>query len=87
MSDCTKKKDMLNKIRELEFATVDLNLYLDTHPRCEKALTDYNCITEELIKLKKLYEQKYGPLTHFGYGTSDYPWQWIDEPWPWESGE
>ncbi|MBP1853679.1 spore coat protein CotJB [Metaclostridioides mangenotii] len=30
------------------------------------------------------YENQYGPLTNFGYAPSRSPWQWNDEPWPWE---
>ncbi|EQJ11755.1 cotJB family protein [Clostridioides difficile P7] len=30
------------------------------------------------------YESKYGALTNFGYESSEYPWSWISEPWPWD---
>lgn len=81
------RKELLNKIRELEFAAVELNLYLDNFPHNKQALMDYNCFTEELMKCKKMYESKYGPLTNFGYSLSQYPWAWVNDPWPWESGE
>ncbi|MGO0807265.1 spore coat protein CotJB [Clostridioides difficile] len=29
-------------------------------------------------------ENKYGPLTNFGYAPSRCPWQWADQPWPWD---
>jgi len=80
----TRRKELLLKIQELEFAVVDLNLFLDTHPGSEQALADYNKYTQELINLKDVYEMKYGPLTNFGYSPSQCPWQWVDEPWPWE---
>lgn len=79
------KKSLLRNIQELEFACVDLNLYLDNHPRCEEALNDYNILTMELSKKKRMYEMNFGPLTNYGYAPSNYPWQWVnDEPWPWE---
>ncbi|RKD22471.1 spore coat protein JB [Caminicella sporogenes DSM 14501] len=78
------RKDLLKKIQEVEFAIVDLNLYLDTHPKNQRALADYNMLTNELFRLKKIYEMNYGPLTNFGYAPSHYPWQWIESPWPWE---
>lgn len=81
------RKKMLNKIRELEFAAVELNLYLDNFPNNKKALADYNMFTKQLMCLKKEYEMKHGLLTNFGYGQSQYPWTWVNEPWPWESGE
>lgn len=74
----------LLKIQQLEFAAIDLNLYLDNHPDCKNALADYNAITRELTKLKKIYEAERGPFTNFGCSESKYPWSWIDEPWPWE---
>lgn len=75
---------LLKKIRELEFAAVDLNLFLDNHPNNKQALSDYNKITEDLNKLKRIYEVNNGPLSNYGYAPSQYPWQWVNEPWPWE---
>lgn len=82
--DNLKRNELLRKIQELEFAAVDLNLFLDTHPTNQPALSDYNAITEELKRLKKIYETNFGPLSNFGNSPSQYPWRWIDEPWPWE---
>ncbi|MBP2032237.1 spore coat protein JB [Clostridium algifaecis] len=81
------KKKLLDDIRKLKFATVDLNLYLDNFPDNQKALCAYNDYTNQLILLKKEYEKRYGILTNFGTSASDYPWSFINEPWPWESGE
>ncbi|RJQ28401.1 MAG: spore coat protein CotJB [Peptococcaceae bacterium] len=75
---------MLKQIQELEFVAVDLNLYLDTHPDEQKPLADYNNVTMRLNELKREYERNYGPLMSFGCSTSDYPWRWVEEPWPWE---
>jgi spore coat protein JB len=77
-------ENMLLKIQELEFAAVDLNLYLDNHPDNKNALADYNVITRELIELKKIYEAENGPFANFGCSESSYPWAWVSEPWPWE---
>ena len=78
------RQALYRNIQELQFACIDLNLFLDTHPDCEQAVSDYNNITMELNKLKKLYEMNFGPLTNYGTSPSKCPWQWIDEPWPWE---
>nr|WP_276538691.1 spore coat protein CotJB [Dehalobacterium formicoaceticum] len=80
----SNRKDLLRKIQEVEFACVELNLFLDTNPEHEEALCDYNRFTEELMNLKNMYEARYGPLTNFGGSPSRFPWQWIEEPWPWE---
>lgn len=78
------RKTMLTRIQELEFAAVELNLFLDTHPENQQALADFNMITEQLINMKNAYEMMFGPLCNFGSSPSRYPWKWIDEPWPWE---
>jgi spore coat protein JB len=80
------KDEMMKQIRELTFAAVDLNLYLDNHPENQKAVCDYNIFTERLMEFKKAYEMNHGSLTNFGHSPSHYPWTWINEPWPWESG-
>jgi spore coat protein JB len=80
-------ENLLLKIQELTFGAVDLNLYLDNHPENKNALSDFNAITRELIKAKKLYEAENGPLANFGCSESSYPWEWINEPWPWEMNE
>lgn len=75
---------MLLQIQELDFAAIDLNLYLDTHPNDKKALHDYNCLTQKLRVLRNEYQRIYGPLVNFGFAPSQYPWRWINDPWPWE---
>lgn len=80
----TNRKNLLRKIQEVEFACIELNLFLDTHPDNEQALCDFNNFSEELMNLKNIYETKYGPLIHFGFSPSRFPWQWIESPWPWE---
>lgn len=78
------REELMEKIRELQFAAVELNLFLDNHPENKQALSDYNKISEDLSQLKRMYEEKCGPLTNYGYAPSQYPWQWVNEPWPWE---
>lgn len=74
----------LRKIQELEFVAIELTLFLDTHPEDKEPLVKYNQVTKELNELKRAYESMYGPLTVFGYSPSQYPWRWINSPWPWE---
>ncbi|WP_227766101.1 spore coat protein CotJB [Zhaonella formicivorans] len=75
---------MLRRIQELEFVAIELTLYLDTHPGEREPLVEYNRVTQELNALKRTYENRYGPLTVYGYSPSQYPWRWIEDPWPWE---
>lgn len=76
------QKVLLRKIQELEFAALDLNLYLDTHPKDCKAIEKFNCYVRELKKYIKMYTEKYGPLTC--QQESSVPWKYIQGPWPWE---
>lgn len=82
--DNVSMEELLIKIQELEFAAVDLNLFLDNHPTNKQALSDYNKFTEQLSELKKVYVARYGPLCNFGMAPSQYPWRWVEDPWPWE---
>lgn len=75
---------LLEKIQAISFSAVDLTLYLDTHPTDQQALGHYNALCEQLACAKAVYEQIYGPLMPFGETPSQYPWRWVQEPWPWE---
>lgn len=79
------KEALMKRIQQIEFLTVELNLYLDTHPNDYRALMEYNFYTQQLSMLKNGYEQMYGPITGFGYSPSYGRWKWIDSPWPWEN--
>ena len=80
----SQQAKMLREIMSYEFTAVDLNLYLDTHPTDMRALAEYNHVTHMLHTLKCAYEQCFGPLTNYGTEPAQYPWRWIDEPWPWQ---
>jgi len=80
----TVRMQMLIDIMALEFTAVELNLFLDTHSGERRALDAYNATVEQLNELKREYEARFGPLTNFGYSDSDYPWRWVEEPWPWQ---
>ena len=80
--DC-KREEIMMKIKELDFAVIELALYLDTHPEDKKVLCLHNHYARELKELKDKYQKIYGPL------TINYPcnkWRWLEEPWPWERG-
>jgi spore coat protein JB len=77
-----KREQLLREIQAADFTLIDLNLYLDTHPSDQRALTLYNNSAQRAKMLRDNYERMYGPLTPMSY--SAYPWQWIASPWPWE---
>lgn len=74
----------MEQLMALQFALVELNLFLDTHPDSEQALMDFNELSEKFETAKKMFNKKYGPLLNFGHEKSKYPWQWVNNPWPWE---
>jgi spore coat protein JB len=77
------KKELLSEITAVDFVIIDLHLYLNTHPTDKQALTRYNALVTQAQGLKQVYEKHYGMLSSTD-SRSPYPWQWIDEPWPWE---
>lgn len=84
--ECVKEEDrreMMMRIRELDFSIIELALYLDTHPEDERALCMHKEYCKQVKELKDKYQRIYGPLTIY------YPcnkWRWLEEPWPWERG-
>ena len=81
----TKRDALSKKISTYQFAMLDLQLFLDTHPNDSATLEQmqhYQKLAEPLIEQ---YEEQYGPLTK--RGESGNCWNWIKAPWPWECEE
>ena len=81
--DNCEQERMLMEIRGLDFAVIELGLYLNTHPEDQRALCLHRKYVKELKELKDKYQKVYGPLSIY------YPcnkWRWLEEPWPWERG-
>lgn len=84
------RKELLLRMMAAEFAAIDLNLYLDTHPRDECALAEYAKVSEAVMHLHHEYEERYGPILNYGHIHSLGPdgnrvFRWLSEPWPWET--
>lgn len=77
------RMELLKLITISSFMKEDLSLYLNTHPMDEKVITRYNFHVMESKALKERYEMNYGMLSEHE-SCSPCPWQWIDQPWPWE---
>ena len=89
MSDCEcdkfnqTREEMMERIKGLNFAIIELGLYLDTHVDDERAICLHRKYCKEYRELTDKYQKIYGPLTiHFPCNK----WRWIEEPWPWERG-
>lgn len=74
----------LEELQQLDFALVELNLYLDTHPGDLQALQQFNQLAQRRQQSAQQFEMQFGPLMQFGHSYSRYPWQWNDTPWPWQ---
>ena len=73
----------LAELMALEFALVDLGLYLDTHPKDSEALELYTKYVRLEKEGRKKYIAMYGPLTQSDVaGAKEYTW--LRTPWPWE---
>jgi len=77
------KKDLMKKIQALAFTINDLALYLDTHPKDEKAIGLHKQYAMEYKKAYDEYQRRFGPLSIFCPCNS---WKWLASPWPWEGG-
>ncbi len=73
----------LVQLMALNFAMIELNLYLDTHPSDHDALEMHRDYRELFRKMKKQYEKQYGPVMA---RDSDDPnfFTWVSDPWPWD---
>lgn len=78
------RAEMMKKIREYNFAVIELGLYLDTHPDDTKAICLYREYAKMLKDLQDKYQKVYGPLTIFFPCNK---WRWLEEPWPWERSD
>lgn len=78
-----EKQMMLKKIQAADFALVDINLFLDTHPTDKGALECFSKYQKIYDSLVKEYEEKFGALMSKRVDTNK-GWTWIDNPWPWE---
>lgn len=76
----------LAELMALEFAIVDLGLYLDTHPNDGEALELYTKYVQLEREGRKRYVSMYGPITQTDVaGAKEYTW--LRAPWPWEVRE
>lgn len=78
----SEEQTLRRRVYAMDFACWELHLFLDTHPNnCEamRKLEEYRARAE---RLRKEFEEKYGPIGETPQDTSR--WAWISDPWPWE---
>ena len=77
------QKMLLSKIKKYDFTLKELNLYLDTHPVCRRALAMFRKYSELRKNAIDEYVRRFGPLAPDRSADNE-RWTWIDDPWPWE---
>lgn len=76
-------KKLWYKIHELEFAMIELMLYLDTHKKDEEALCEYQKMQQMYNDSMAVYEKMYGTIV-FNQVHSEDIFTWVETPMPWE---
>ncbi len=74
--------NLLREVQMAEFALVEANLFLDTHPTDANALEYFSKYQQIHDKAVAAYTAAYGPLTAMQHTGSR--WKWTDGPFPWE---
>lgn len=79
-----KDRDRLMKKWQMyNFACVEANLFLDTHPDDRDAL-DY---LKKMLKMReaaqKEYAERFGMINISDIGDDATYWEWVKSPWPW----
>lgn len=79
----SEREDMLMQLQELNFAMIDLGMYLDIYENDKKCINLFNDYQRKEKELRNMFESKYGPLTFDGVVYTN-TWTWNNGPWPWE---
>lgn len=74
---------LMKEIMAVDFALIDLGLYLNTHPTDFKIICVYNNCVQKYKELINEFHEKYGPIYNEFY-TSPSRWKWSEMPWPWD---
>jgi spore coat protein JB len=83
MKENTNKMELKKQIAAVHMMLEDLQLYLNTHPSDRNALAKRNGYAKQLRMLKDEYDKCFDMISQDD-SLSKYPWEWIEEPWPWE---
>lgn len=77
-----EKQKLELDIYALDFAVLDLSLYLDVYPNNKTILKKFKKYSDAYKEKVSEYEKKYGPLNLTSTNYSSF--KWIDNPWPWD---
>ncbi len=77
------KNAPLCELMALDFAVVELGLYLDTHKDDAEAFALFQKYVALYQEGKAKYEKLYGPLKQTSAAKSA-SYNWLENPWPWD---
>lgn len=81
------RQQLLDYINHVSFATIEAQLFLDTHPTNPDALQFFHQHNRKRNAALKEHERLYGPLTiETANESCSRSWEWMQQPWPWEGG-
>lgn len=71
---------LMNDLQALDFALVEITLYLDSHPYDENAITRHNELAEQRHATRDKLENRSKEASE---GNESKGWRWSLSPWPW----
>jgi spore coat protein JB len=74
---------LLNELQALDYALVELTIYLDTHPYDENAIKQHNQLAERRHAARDMLENHTGEIKSPEDSDSK-GWRWSLAPWPWQ---
>lgn len=77
------REELLKRIASYDFAIVELNLFLDSHPKDSAAISKLKEYVEKSNTLRREFEENFGPLK--ARSSEGNRWAWISNPWPWDT--
>ena len=78
----TNVKSMQKRLQKISFALVEVVLYLDAYPNCERAKKYYKELSDERDMLLKALTKAGMPMSNMNVQGNE--WVWTRGPWPWE---
>ena len=75
-------RSMQKRLQKVSFALVEVILYLDAYPNCEKAKRYYKELSDERHTLISTLAKAGMPMS--GMYVQGNEWTWTKGPWPWE---
>ena len=81
----SERERLMRRIAAIDFAMVELHLFLDSHPNNEEVANKLDSYRTKSNELRKQYEEKFGPISPSNKDGNQ--WAWISNPWPWDNSE